>query len=164
MSSCSTLPTKQWSTWNVAREDRSNRLQLPTVPLTATIRTFYSNKDPERRIIHLEYWAEVNPNKGETYMRFISRAANLEQELIQNQLATGLRQRHAFRIDDALLLRVERNKYNKNNELTKEPRKHHGCSAHAIEQYVMTRWPNLIMCNVVLIGSESNLVKHISPP
>jgi len=107
------------------------------------------------RIIHLEYWGEVNPNEARTYGRFVSRTANLERELVEQKVETAI-------FDSAthfeLMVRFYSESYFQPS--VKEPRLHYGYSAHAIEQYVMTRWPNLIMCNAVMVGHPGDYEKE----
>jgi hypothetical protein len=107
----------------------------------------FSEKDPEKLIIRVEYWGESNPDNPTSYGRFISRTANLESEITAESYQSVV-------LDSATAFELMARYYSENNinKGVKDGRQHYAFSSHAAEQFIMTRWPNLIATNAVVIG------------
>ena len=120
----------------------------------------HSEKDGST-IIRIEYWGESNPNEPKSYLRYIGRMAAFERELIESKVQTAVFDSVThFELATRFCSENSVQKFNQDGELTRDPRKHYGYSAHAIEQFVMTRWPNLIMCNAIMIGHPGELERE----
>jgi len=111
------------------------------------IQNVYSQNDPDKLIIRIEYWGESNPENPTSYGRFVSRTANLEAEITQEGYQSVV-------LDSATAFELMARYYSENNinKGAKDGRQHYGFSAHACEQFIMTRWPNLIATNAVVIA------------
>jgi hypothetical protein len=112
-------------------------------------------------IIRIEYFGETNPEKAESYMRFFGRASTIPADLVANSVATaGLDSITHFDIATRMNSQSMINKVNKDGSPMKlSDWANHNYSRHAIEQFVMTTWPNLIMVNAVVIGHPGEFVK-----
>jgi len=117
------------------------------------VQNIYSNKDPDRLIIRVEYWGETNPLEPTAYGRFVGRLSSLEKEIAEVPYATVV-------LDSVTALELAARYYSENNvnkfnakgEETREGRLHYAFSMKACEQLVMTRWPNLIGTNAIVIA------------
>lgn len=113
----------------------------------------FSEKDPKKLIIRVEYWGESNPDNPTSYGRFVSRTANLEGEITtEGYQSVVLDSATAFELMARYYSENNINKQNNKGELTKNGMLHYAFSAHACEQFLMTRWPNLIATNAIVIG------------
>jgi len=115
-------------------------------------RDIYSKKEKGRVIIRYEYWGESNPIKPDRYPTFMARTMALEQEIRESGWKTiVLDSATYFELTARAFSENGVNRLNDKGEVTKDQRIHYGYSAHACEQYLMMRLPNLIMCNTIAI-------------
>lgn len=96
-------------------------------------------------IIRIEYWGEPNPLKPTAYPRFVTRTTQLEAEIEKLGWKTVV-------ADTATYFELSARYYSENsiNSNNKRGEAHYGFSAHACEQHLMTRWPNLLMANSIV--------------
>ena len=96
-------------------------------------------------IIRIEYWGESNPFKPSAYPRFVSRTANLEGEIEKEGWKTVV-------ADTATFFELSARYYSENSfqKDVKHGQQHYAFSTHACEQHLMTRWPNLLLCNSIV--------------
>lgn len=108
-------------------------------------REVFDKTDEKKLLARIEYWGESNPMKPTTYPRWMSRTASLEQDLEQGGFKTCI-------LDTVTYFELMARCYSEMgcNQGVKDGRQHYAYSAHACEQYIMMRWPNLITCNSVV--------------
>lgn len=112
-------------------------------------REVFSKKEPERLIIRIEYWGEANPLAPNAYPRWISRFANIEQEIVDKGWKTLV-------LDTATFFDLSA-RYYSINFLNKEAKPsdwgvHYRFATNASEQYIMMRWPNLLLANTLVLA------------
>lgn len=107
----------------------------------------FSKVDPERLVIRVEYWGEPNPAEPSTYPRFIQRFNSIEAEIKTKGWKTLI-------LDTVTYFELMVRYYSANgfNKDSKDGRQHYAFSANACEQYVMMRWPNLLMANTFVLA------------
>ncbi len=107
----------------------------------------FSASDPERLIIRVEYWGEANPSSPTSYGRFVQRSSTIEAEIVSESYQTVvLDSVTAFELAARFYSEYRANATNADN------RAHYNFSMHACEQFVMTRWPNLVFANAIVIA------------
>lgn len=109
-------------------------------------REVYSNSDDTKLIARVEYWGEPNPFKPTAYPRFVTRTAYLEQEIEKLGYRTVI-------LDTSTYFELSARSYSENgiNSAVKDGRQHYAFSTHACEQHIMQRWPNLLLCNSLVL-------------
>lgn len=107
----------------------------------------FSTTDPEKRIIRVEYWGESNPEHPTSYQRFMARTANFEKEIASEGYETVI-------LDSVTSFELACRYYSKYgiNAANADGRAHFNFSMQACEQFIMTRWPNLIRANAIAIA------------
>jgi hypothetical protein len=105
-----------------------------------------SKNDPDKLIIRVEYWGEPNPFKPTSYPRFVTRTAHLESEIEQSGWRTVI-------LDTSTYFELSARSYSEHgiNSAVKDGRQHYAFSTHACEQHIMQRWPNLLLCNSLVL-------------
>jgi len=108
-------------------------------------REVYSNTEPSKVIIRYEYWGEPNPFKPTAYPRFVARTTGLEAEIEKIGYQTIV-------ADTATFFELSARAYSEHSfqKDSKDGRQHYAFSTHACEQYLMMRWPNLLLCNSIV--------------
>lgn len=103
------------------------------------------SKKTGEQIIRIEYWGEHDPFNPTAYPRWMKRTANLEKEIVKEGYKTVI-------LDTLTFFEYSARAYSEHNinKEVKDGRQHYGFSAHACEQYVAMRWPNMILCNTIV--------------
>lgn len=107
----------------------------------------FSVKDAGKLLIRIEYWGEPTPTEPTAYGRFLSRLFGLEREIVEKGWQTVV-------LDSVTSLEMSAryySEYNINKDV-RDGRQHYSYSMKACEQIVMTRWPNLINTNAIVIA------------
>lgn len=107
----------------------------------------FSKKDPDKLVIRVEYWGEANPTSPTAYSHFIKRFNTIEEEIKTEGWKTVI-------LDTVTYLELSARYYSKYgfNADTIDGRQHYAFSAQACEQYVMMRWPNLLLANTFVLA------------
>ncbi|MDE2233249.1 MAG: AAA family ATPase [Patescibacteria group bacterium] len=108
-------------------------------------REVYDPPDPSKVIIRYEFWGENNPVKPTAYPRFVARMASLEHDITKYGYQTVVG-------DTATFFELSARTYSEYsiNASVKDGRQHYAFSAKACEQYLMMRWPNLLLCHSIM--------------
>lgn len=101
--------------------------------------------DPSKVIIRYEFWGENNPMKPTAHPRLMARMAGLEQDISKCGYQTVI-------VDTATFFELSARTYSEYsiNASVKDGRQHYGYSAKMCEQYLMMRFPNLLLCNSIV--------------
>lgn len=105
-----------------------------------------SKKDKSKLVVRYEYWGESNPLQPTRYPAFMARTMRLEEEIREMRWATIV-------LDSATYFELAARSYSECgiNKGVADGRQHYAFSAHACEQYLMMRVPNLLLANTVTI-------------
>lgn len=109
-------------------------------------REVFSKKEPEKVIIRIEYWGEANTSEPTAYPRFLKRFANIEGEIATVGWQTLV-------LDTATYFELAARYYSEFglNRDVKDGRQHYAFSAKACEQFIMMRWPNMLLANTLVL-------------
>lgn len=110
-------------------------------------REVFSKKEPDKLIIRVEFWGESNPASPSAYAHWMARFANIEQEIAELGWQTLV-------LDTATYFELSARYYSAGylNRDAKDGRQHYAFATNACEQYIMMRWPNLLMANTLVLA------------
>lgn len=148
-----------------SKDDTYENLGFLAGPLESSkwgdVRHFYSPKDPERWIIRVEYFGELDPRNAKSFSNYMARMNELERDLKEWQVRTlGLDSVTFFELSARFYNKFSFHPTNKKGEDVQDERIHYAASARMVEEFVVSRYPGLQRyVNICIIAHIQKVTK-----